>query len=243
MSSRQLIAIVGAVLVLAPRAMSAQNAPNATTAPNGPDRRPGIAVFPFTNGGSFGRDKDDLAPLEIGVQQMLLTELAQNPALRVVDRSALKQILEEQNLGASGRVDASTAARVGKLVGARYAVTGVFMDLDGNFRLDGRVVDVETGEVLKSQEVNAKKDDLYSLLVQLAGKITGSVKLPPLPAEVQQSRESRAIPAEAVTLYSRAQVYQDAGRTEKAVELYRMIAEKFPQMTEAREALHQLNAN
>ncbi len=207
-----------------------------------PDRRPGMAVFPFTNGGSFGADKEDLAALEIGIQQMLLTELALNDSLRVVDRSALKQILEEQNLASAGRVDAATAARVGKLVGARYAVTGVFMDLNGKFRLDGRVVDVETGEVMKTQSVQAKRDDLYTLLVQLAGKITKGVKLPALAADIQQQREARAIPVEAVTLYSRAQVYQDAGRTDKAIELYRMIAEKFPQMTEARQALVQLNA-
>ncbi len=213
------------------------------SAPPTPDRRPGIAVLPFINGGSFGKDKEDLAPLEVGVQQMLLTELAQNPSLRIVDRSVLKQIMEEQNLGTSGRVDAATAARVGKLVGARYVITGDFVDLYDHFRLDGRIVDVETSEVLKGQEVDAKKDDLYALLVQLAEKITKGVNLPPLPAAVEQSRESRAIPAEAVTLYSRAQVYQDAGRTQQAVELYRMIVKKFPQMTEAATALHQLNAS
>ncbi len=230
-----LVALLGGMLA-AP--LAAQK-----TEKGAPDRRPGLAVFPFTNGGSFGKDKEDLAPLEVGIQQMLLTELSQNQALRIVDRSVLKQILEEQNLGTSGRVDPATAARVGKLVGARYVITGVFMDLNGHFRMDGRIVDVETGEVLKGQEVDAKKDDLYPLLVQLAGKITKGVNLPPLPAEVQQSRESRAIPAEAVTLYSRAQVYQDAGKTDKAVELYRMIAQKFPQMTEAQQALKQLNVS
>jgi TolB-like protein len=208
-----------------------------------PDRRPGIAVFPFTNGGSFGAAKEDLAPLEIGIQQMLLTELAQNDSLRVVDRSVLRQILEEQNLATAGRVDAGTAARVGKLVGARYAVTGVFLDLNGKFRMDGRIVDVETGEVLKTQEVHAKKDDLYSLLVELSSKITKGMKLPPLPEQVRHARQEREIPAEAVTLYSRAQVYQDAGRNDKAIELYRMITDKFPQMTEAKQALQQLSGS
>ncbi len=227
------IALLGAALA----------APLAAQTPRAGDRRPGIAVLPFADGGSFGKTKEDLSPLEVGIQQLLLTELAQNGALRIVDRSVLKQIMEEQNLGTSGRVDAATAARVGKLVGARYVVTGSFMDLYNDFRMDGRIVDVETGEVLKGQAVKAKKDDLYELVVQLAGKITTGVNLPPLPAQVQQSRESRAIPAEAVTLYSRAQVYQDAGRTDKAVELYRLIAQKFPQMTEAQQALHQLSAN
>lgn len=247
MNARRLLHLALGGALLAPACATMTPAPATAQvqekAVSGPDHRPGIAVFPFTNGGSFGKSAEDLAPLEVGIQQMVLTELAQNPALRVVDRSALRQIMEEQNLGTSGRVDANTAARVGKLVGARYAVTGVFVDLSGNFRLDGRIVDVETGEVVKSQEVHAKRDDLYNLLVQLAGKITKGVNLPPLADAVQQQRSSREIPAEAVTLYSRAQVYQDAGRTEKAIELYRQISEKFPQMTEAKEALVQLKAN
>lgn len=236
MHVRTLLALVAGLALAAP--LAAQQ-----TDSTKPDRRPGIAVFPFTNGGSFGPAKEDLAPLEIGIQQMLLTELAQNDSLRIVDRSALKQVLEEQNLAAAGRVDPQTAARVGKLVGARYAVTGVFMDMRGNFRLDGRVVDVETGEILKTQSVRARSADIYGLLVQLADKITRGVKLPLLPEQVRQQRSSRDIPAEAVTLYSRAQVYQDAGRSEKAIELYKMIVEKFPEMVEAKQALHQLNAS
>src|SRR5690606_12043859 len=48
------------------------------------DRRPGIAVLPFENGGVIGPDKEDFEPLTVGIQQMLLTELAQNPAVRIV---------------------------------------------------------------------------------------------------------------------------------------------------------------
>lgn len=206
------------------------------------DTRPGIAVFPFANGGSFGADREDLEALSIGIQQMLLTELSQNTALRVVERSVLRQLLEEQSLATSGQVDAGTAARVGKVVGARYVVTGVFIDLSGNFRMDGRIIDVETSEILKTAQVRDRRDNLYQLLFDLAAKITEDVKLPALPAAIREERREREIPAEAATLYSRALVYQDAGRTERAVELYRQIADRFPAMTEAREALRQLTS-
>lgn len=206
------------------------------------DNRPGIAVFPFTNGGSYGPDREDLSDLQIGVQQMLLTEIAQNSGLRVVDRSVLRGIIEEQELARTGQVDPQTAARVGKLVGARYVITGVFTDLYGNFRLDGRIVDVETGEVLKTEEVRDQREKIYDILVELAAKITTGVDLPPLATGIKEARKAREIPAEAVRLYSQAQVFQDGGRTERAIELYRMISDRFPQMTEAREALRQLSA-
>jgi curli biogenesis system outer membrane secretion channel CsgG len=205
--------------------------------------RPGIAVFPFTNGGAFGRNREDLAALEVGIQQMLLTELQQNPALRIVERSLIRHLLDEQNLGTAGRVDAATAAQVGRLVGARYAITGVFMDLNGNFRLDGRIVNVETGEVVRAVRIeNQRRENLYRLLVDLAQQIMAGVELPPLAAATQQARRERNIPDEATALYSRALFNVENGRKAQAIELYRQIVARFPDLTEAREELRQLEA-
>lgn len=209
----------------------------------GQDTRPGIAVLPFTNGGSIGMEKEDLDALQVGVQELLITELAQNSALRIVDRSRIREIMTEQDLGASGRVDAQTAARIGRLVGARYVVTGVFVDLNGDFRLDGRIVDGETSEIVKAQQVRGDRDDMFDLLVDLAARITQDVNLPPLPAEVREARKEQNIPPEAITLFSRAQVYADAGRTEQAIQLYERIAQRFPEMAQAREALRQLRGS
>jgi hypothetical protein len=127
-------------------------------------------------------------------------------------------------------------------VGARYIITGTFMDLYGLFRLDGRIVDVETGEILNTIELRDRIQNVYTLLVDLAAGITEGIDLPPLPAPVAQVRRERTIPTEAVTLYSRAQVFEDAGQRDRAIELYRQITENFPEMTEAREALRQLTA-
>jgi TolB-like protein len=207
-----------------------------------PDARPGLAVFAFANGGVLGPDQADLAALEVGLQQLLLTELAQSQDLRIVERSTLNEILRELELAEAGMVDAATAAQVGRIVGARFAITGVFMDVFGDFRMDGRIVDVETTEVLRAVEVRGRRDGIYGMVVDLASRVMHGVDLPPLPAAQRQARQSREIPAHAVILYSRAQVYEDGGRTDEAIRLYRQIATEFPAMTEAREALEQLTA-
>jgi TolB-like protein len=178
--------------------------------------------------------------LQIGVQELLLTELAANSNLRIVERSRIRQIIDEQNLGDAGRVDAQTAARIGKVVGARYVVTGVFIDLNGDFRMDGRVIDVETSEILKTEQVRDRRANLYDMLVELATKITAGVNLPPLPSAERESRKEREIPPEAITLFSRAQVYADGGHKDRAIELYERIAKQFPQMVQASEALKQI---
>jgi TolB-like protein len=210
-----------------------------------PDVRPGVAVLPFEDGGWMGLSTEDRAAMTVGLQQVLLNELSQNTNLRIVERNILRQILlEEQDLGASGRVDAATAARIGKVVGARYVVLGTFTDLAGSQpTVTGRVVSVETSEVLKAEQALGKKDELYQMLVDLAGRVTSGVDLPALPSEQREARRSRAIPPEALRLYFRAQNMQDLGRTQQAIDLYQQISQKFPAMSEAQEALRQLQSD
>jgi TolB-like protein len=206
------------------------------------DTRPGIAVLPFAQGVSTGEDRQDLAALSIGLQQIMITELAQNPDLRVVDRAVLRDLMAEQDLGATGRVDGATAARIGRLVGARYVFTGGFNDIEGVFRLDGRIVDVETSEVIRAEQVTDQRERMYGIIVDVSTRVMNAVNLPPLTPAVRTERESRgtAIPREAVILYSQAQFFQDRGQTERAKELYRRITDEFPRLTEAREALRQI---
>src|SRR3970282_2757481 len=81
----------------------------------GQDSRPGIAVFPFDNGGSYGQDKENFDALQVGLQQMLITEFAQNPQLRIVERGRIRDLLAGADLGAGGRVDRNTAGTVGQI--------------------------------------------------------------------------------------------------------------------------------
>ena len=214
-------------------------APQAVRA-QGQDTRPGIAVMTFDNGGSNSADREAMDGLQVGLQQMVLTELAQNGQLRIVDRGRLKDLLAEQDLGASGRVDAGTAAKIGKLIGARYMIFGSFMDWNGDMTLTARIDDGETGELVKTVRVHDKDANLYDLVVKLADEVPKGVNLPALPKEALEQRQSRKVPTEALTLYSRALLYQDRGDTAKATELYNKAISVFPEYTEAKDALQQM---
>ena len=217
--------------------------PGVVAGQRGTDTRPGIAVLPFSQGISIGTERETLDALSVGLQQILITELSQNAAMRVVDRSVIHDIIAEQDLGASGRVDAGTAAKVGKLVGARYVFTGGFNDVNKDFRLDGRIVDVETGEIVKADQVTGKRDDMYSIVMDMAQRITKGLNLPPLSGQVRQEREVRRseVPRQAVILYSQAQYFQDRGQTDRAKQLYERITKEFPRLTEAKEALRRID--
>src|SRR6185503_7664644 len=90
-----------------------------------------IAVLPFEDRGSYGQDKEVFRALTLGIPATLASELGGHSELRLVDRNQVAQAVQSQELGPNARVDAATAAKVGKQVGARYAVTGNFADFYG----------------------------------------------------------------------------------------------------------------
>ncbi|HTI04949.1 MAG TPA: CsgG/HfaB family protein [Gemmatimonadales bacterium] len=207
------------------------------------DTRPGIAVFPFNNGGSYGQGKEDFDALERGIAGMMISELAQNPAARVVERQEVQRLLDEQNLGTAGRVDPQTAAKVGKLVGARYAVMGTFIDFYGDFRIDVRLVNVETGEIVKTESDKMQRDHLFDMIRNISAQLMKDANLPALQRQASDQRMGRQVPTEALTYYSRALLFHDRGQKDKAIDMFQHAIDIFPNYTEAQEGLQREKAS
>src|SRR5439155_267012 len=74
----------------------------------GQDTRPGIAVFPFDNGGSYGQDKDNFDALQKGIAGLMISDLAANAAVRVVERDALQQRASAQPMNRQVPTEALT---------------------------------------------------------------------------------------------------------------------------------------
>ncbi len=227
-------AVMTTVLSLAPVLLGAQQ--------RNQDTRPGIAVLPFNNGGSYGQGKEDFDALERGIAGMMISELSQNPAARVVERQEIQRLIDEQNLSAQGRVDPQTAAKVGKLVGARYTVLGTFIDFYGDFRVDVRLVNTETGEIVKTESERMQRDHMFDIIRNIAARLMKDANLPALQRQggASDQRMGRQVPTEALTYYSRALLYSDHGQKDKAVEMFNRAIEIFPGYAEAKDGLQRV---
>ncbi|PYO93659.1 MAG: hypothetical protein DMD62_08940 [Gemmatimonadetes bacterium] len=226
---------VTTVLSLVPVLLAAQQ--------RGQDTRPGIAVFPFSNGGSYGQGKEDFDALERGIAGMMISELSQNPAARVVERQEIQRIIDEQNLVGQNRVDPQTAAKVGKLVGARYVVAGTFIDFYGDFRVDVRLVNVETGEIVKTESERMQRDHMFDIIRNVATRLMKDANLPALQRQASDQRMGRQVPTEALTYYSRGLLYADHGQRDKAIEMFNQATTIFPGYAEAEQALQRVKSS
>lgn len=153
---------------------------------------PVIAVLAFDNN-SIGKDAKDFDGIGKGVMDLLITDLASNPKVRVVDRDRVQQLLAEQNLTKSGAIDAESAVKVGKLLGACYSIYGGFMrDMTGGNVITAHTTSNETGQIENPQKVQSKGDDVMALIAQLSAKLGNDMKL----ASCGATRSASAIPAQ-----------------------------------------------
>ncbi len=229
-SLRTLWLVSGFLLGLAPGQLRAQN--QSVT----------IVVLPLENAGSYGKERENFEALRHGLAALLAGELGRNPSVRVVGRADVMRALTSQGLGSSERFDRESIASLGKTLGADYLVTGSFVDVYGDFRIDARLVKMPSSEIVKvvrNDPALHDRADMFGMVLSVARALaTGA----PLPAQADATADTRRIPADALSFYSLGLLYQDRGDRAKAREYLQKALTAFPGFTEATEALRGLES-
>jgi hypothetical protein len=102
---------------------------------------------------SFALRDGSEPPLVSYLNQSAITVLAGNPRLRLVERERLDLIRSEQGFQNVELLDADAAIRLGRLLGARYIITGQIIPMSAQVIVFGRVINVETGEILSAAQI------------------------------------------------------------------------------------------
>lgn len=125
------------------------------------------------------------AGVESFVFEVLESQLSGKAGYDLVDRKRLSDMLAEQSLGAAGLTQ-DQAAKVGKLVGAKYYIFGQSKQAGDRTAIQCRVVQVETGLLKPVLLIVAKDADPMQTGEQLATQVNEAiVKLEGKAAEKQ----------------------------------------------------------
>lgn len=153
------------------------------TGPTPAQRKKQIAVLDFdfatVDLGLADRAYGGKQNLARRVADKLVTSLVGLGTCQVIERSQLEKVLSEQNLGTAGRIDASTAAKVGRILGVDALVIGnvSIFELQGmpgpndafwdNKKMRARIA------------VNFRVIDTTTAVVELSNEQTGMSSAPP----------------------------------------------------------------
>lgn len=150
-----------------------------------------IAVLPVREGNVnwYGWNEDEIID---GITEKITNKLVEKEGISVVERSQLEKVMNEQNFGRSGRIDSSTAGKIGEILGVNYlltsAVTQMQVEESGGIsvgplsvssltafvNITGRIIDTKTAEILDSVEGKSEKKESSLSINELQGISFGS---------------------------------------------------------------------
>jgi curli biogenesis system outer membrane secretion channel CsgG len=123
---RKVVPAIFSFLIMGSTVVVAQTpAPAAAPAPTGIRHKVAVLDFNYATVMSasqavFGTNVD----IGKGISDMLINELVNNGTYRVIERNQIDKILNEQNFSNSNRADATTAAKIGHILGVDAVITG-----------------------------------------------------------------------------------------------------------------------
>jgi TolB-like protein len=141
-----------------------------------------IAVLPFYN----NTGDENLEWLSSSIPELLIVTFTKVESITVVEvgSTRLAEILDIIGIGMSGLADPESASEVGKLIPAKEVVCGSYSFYRGSdLTIIGRVIDVETGEVLNAVKRSGSQENVEHLVEQIGYMLAldESESLPPLP--------------------------------------------------------------
>ena len=136
------------------------------------EKRPNtIAVWDIENLNASELSGFDLEEL---LAAKVIEVLQKDKRWTVVEREELILALEEQNLGGSALASDETRLQIGRLLGANYMVFGSYMKFMQQMQLNLRVVDVETGRVMRATQKTLPFKDVGGTL-DMAAEAAGEL--------------------------------------------------------------------
>ncbi|MBS1236471.1 MAG: Curli production assembly/transport component CsgG [Proteobacteria bacterium] len=139
----------------------------------GPKKRIAVTAFEFkaaSGSGDIGR----------GMSDMLSNALFNSNRFIVLERENIKEVIQEQDFGATGRVKRETAAPIGEIEGAELIIRGAVTEFEPKCKggallivaaqqacvtINLRIVDAKTGRVVNATTVEGRSDTVGAGLV------------------------------------------------------------------------------
>lgn len=170
--------------------------------------KPTIAILNFqSNTGDTSID----AMLSTGSAETIISDLSLIKEITVVERTRILEVMQEIELGMTGIIDEETAQQAGKLMGVQYILMGHWQRFGEQFRVNARLVEIETGKIVVSIKETGNENSVFDLQDKISEQILSNLEISISESEKVEIHKRETVSIEAYKEFSKGLTEYDKG--------------------------------
>jgi len=134
--------------------------------------------------------------LETGLPEIMLTDLAQGQAIKLISRERILDCFDDE---LKKNHSYEQCVKVARSLGAANVLSGAYYKLGEKIRIDARMEDATNGSIVFAEKVIG--DDLFTMVDSLTGKIVASLNIKEIMASKQNVKQYMTSSPEAFKHY------------------------------------------
>jgi len=126
--------------------------------------------------------------------------------IKIVEREKLEEIIKELNLTESKFIDKETGLKIGKMLNAKYLLTGSYLNMFGQLRIDVKLINTETSEIVWTKGLEGELKNIFGLEKNIVSSFLQSEIIN---VKTENKEENATLKYEAIENYSKALDFYD----------------------------------
>lgn len=195
-----------------------------------------VAVMTFSN--ITGEAADEW--IGSGIAETVTSDLKKVRGLSVIGRERTFEVLKDLQTGALNDFDESVAIDVGRRLAASWILGGGYQRMGEMIRITARVIDVNTGEVVRTVKIDGKISEIFNLQDKIVYELSQGLNLELGTSEISEIESDETQSVEAYESFSRGMINLRTGSRDsldRAIYYFEKAAEMDPNYAGAWAAL------
>lgn len=210
---------------------------NPSLAPAPPPRlENSVAVMTFSN--ITGEPADEW--IGSGIAETVTSDLKKVRGISVIGRERTFEVLKDLQTGALDDFDESIAIDIGRRLAASWILGGGYQRIGEMIRITARVIDVNTGEVIRTVKIDGKISEIFNLQDKIVYELSQGLNLELGTSEIDDIEADETQSVEAYESFSRGMINLRNGSRDsldRAIYYFEKAAEEDPNYAGAWAAL------
>jgi len=144
-----------------------------------------IAVFPFMN----NTGDSTLDHWEYGISELLINALSTSNTLTVIDNQTINDVIDNVESVHTASIAPDIAKEVATRVRVESYIDGNYLLAGSTFRINLKLIDTKSSEVLKTDYVEGKADSVFSMVGSLSNAIKNYLEITVMGDDTDREKE------------------------------------------------------